>query len=165
MQVIGPAGEVLYLTEIKKPVPGFDLPLARCPVDKIFIPVLLSDDRERALATYEQFPGTAGNAFDTRITVINRARGLPLETRDPIATVQLSGQSLIEIDQLAGVQPRPRGELNLPSGISAISFALASLDALPDNCLSYSPETGPFAGKRCYLMEGASGEFIELVYG
>ena len=146
-------------------MPGFDLPLARCPVDKIFIPVLLGNSREAALATYEQFPGTVGNPFDTRITVINKARGLPLETRHPIATVQLSGQSLIEIDELADVQPRPRGELDLPSGISAISFAMANLDALPDNCLAYTPETGPFAGKRCFLLEGACGELIELVHG
>ena len=42
MQVIGPAGEVLYLTEIKAVVPPFELPFARCTVDRLFIPVLLA---------------------------------------------------------------------------------------------------------------------------
>ena len=49
MQAIGPAGEVLYLTEIKAEVPPFELPFARCAVDRLFIPVLLAPDRERAL--------------------------------------------------------------------------------------------------------------------
>ena len=83
MQVVGPAGEVLYLTEIKKAVPGFDLPLARSAVDRLFIPVLLVSDRDAALATYEQFPNTGGNCFETRITVLNRAHELAPETRHP----------------------------------------------------------------------------------
>ncbi len=163
MQVVGPTGEVLYLTQIKRDVPGFDLPLARCAVDKIFIPVLLAQSRDRALQTFEQFPGTVGNRFDTRITVINRARGLPLETRHPIATLQLRGQSLIEIDELDGLSPRPRSMHDLPTGISLISFAMRNGDALPDGCLAYRLQDGPFSGHRGYLMEGAAGELIELL--
>jgi hypothetical protein len=36
MQVVGPAGEVLYLTEVDGEIPGFDLPKARSFVSQLF---------------------------------------------------------------------------------------------------------------------------------
>ena len=39
MQAVGPDGEVLYLTEVKAPVPPFQLPFARCEIDRVFIAV------------------------------------------------------------------------------------------------------------------------------
>ena len=39
MQVIGPAGEVLYLTQVNGAVEPFDIPMARSEVDRLFIPV------------------------------------------------------------------------------------------------------------------------------
>ena len=115
MQAIGPAGEVLYLTEVRAEVPPFELPFARCTVDRLFIPVLLAADRDQALAVYERFPGTAGNKFETKITVINRARKIDIEQRHPVATIQLRGSNLIEIDQLDGLSPRPSNSGKLPT--------------------------------------------------
>lgn len=40
MQVRGPSGEVLYLTEVKAEIPGFDLPFAGSFVDYPFIVIL-----------------------------------------------------------------------------------------------------------------------------
>ncbi|MCF6275743.1 MAG: hypothetical protein L3J05_08275, partial [Robiginitomaculum sp.] len=57
VQVRGPAGEILYLTQIKGEVPPFKLPIARCAVDKVFIPVLCTHDRKEALAFSDNLSG------------------------------------------------------------------------------------------------------------
>ena len=163
MQVVGPAGEVLYLTEIKKAVPGFDLPLARSAVDKLFIPVLLVSDRDAALATYEQFPNTEGNCFETKITVLNRAHELAVDTRHPVATIQLSGSNLIEVDELPGLMPAPIANCGLPTGISMISFAVAGGCLTGDLLDTYTSPDEPFTGKRARLVKGSGGELIEII--
>jgi hypothetical protein len=160
MQVIGPAGEVLYLTEVKAEVPPFELPFARCAVDRLFIPVMLADDREAALGVYESFPGTEGLRFDTKITVINRARGLDIETKHPVSTIQLRGKNLIEIDQLDDLSERPLQHGLLPAGIAMITFGMDRFPAeLEDRLVSRADPATVNAG----LVRGAGGELIELI--
>ena len=163
MQVVGPAGEVLYLTEIKKPVSGFDLPLARSAVDRLFIPVLLASDRDEALTFYEQFPNTRGNCFDTKITVLNRAHGLVVDTRHPVATVQLSGKNLIEIDEFSNVSPPANTNSGLPAGISLISFAIDDAHFRGHQASTYLLENASGAGKKARLLEGSAGELVEII--
>lgn len=122
MQVAGPSGEVLYLTEVKRPVPPFELPMARCPVDRLFIPVMTTPDREASLAHYATLSGNEGLRFDTRITVISAARGFDRDHQHPVATLQLAGNTLIEIDQVDGLQPAPFGAPSPPTGIALIHF-------------------------------------------
>jgi hypothetical protein len=160
MQVIGPAGEVLYLTQVKAEVPPFELPFARCAVARLFIPVLLTSDRDLALAEYERHPGTSGVRFETKITVINRARGLEISQRHPVASIQLRGRNLIEIDQLEGLSTRPCGPRGLPAGIAAISFAVRAI--APDT-KTHLLQDGTHAGCRAALLTGAAGELIELI--
>ena len=160
MQVIGPAGEVLYLTEVKAPVPPFELPFARCPVDRLFIPVMLADNREAAASIYEQLNGHAGIKFDTRITVINRERGLDIAQRHPVCTLQLAGNNLIEIDQLSDLQSRAATNGTLNAGIAAITFSVAAVSlSLPGQIVSSRNETS--CNYAC--LRGAAGELIELV--
>jgi hypothetical protein len=57
-------------------------------------------------------------AFDTKITVLNRALGRPLADRHPVAVVQLAGRSLVESDEVrddapVASTPRPRGVWSL----------------------------------------------------
>jgi hypothetical protein len=129
MQVVGPCGEVLYLTEIKAPLPPFELPRARCAVDRLFIPVMMAPDREAALDHYEKRTGVDGLRFDTRITVISAARGLDRDHAHPVATLQLPGETLIEIDQVPGLEPAPFGRDDPPTGIALAHFGPA--DAAP----------------------------------
>jgi hypothetical protein len=159
MQLRGPAGELLYLTEIKAEVPPFELPFPRCPVDRLFIPVMLTSDRDATLAVYESLAGRAGLSFDTRITVINKGRGWPLATRHPVATLQLRGNTLIEIDQIDGLTARPLAG-GLPPGIAMVSF---EVPALPSDHEHYLIEDGPFAGRPAARLVGAAGEWIELI--
>jgi len=162
-QVEGSAGEVLYLTQVKSPVPPFDLPLASCEVDRLFIPILAVNERAQALSFYQALPGVTAMSFDTRITVINRALGLPIETRHPIASAQLAGQSLIEIDQLPAL--RPVTSNGLPGGIAFVSFAVTDLNIVPEQSLGgiYAVEEAPYAGRRAALYRGSGGELVELI--
>ena len=158
MQAVGPAGEVLYLTQIKAEVPPFELPRARCPVDRLFIPVMLTDDRELSLAGYQSLADQEGLRFDTRITVINRAHGLDIDHRHAVATLQLRGQCLIEIDQLAGQAAPPAG--TLPSGIAWVAFAV---EQLPPGSEPYTIAQGPYAGCSAAFARGHAGEIYELI--
>ncbi|HMB60972.1 MAG TPA: hypothetical protein VKN35_13760 [Xanthomonadales bacterium] len=160
MQLLGPAGEVLYLTEIKAEVPPFELPFARCAVDRLFIPVMLASSRDAAISIYERLNGTSSFKFDTKITVINRARGRPLETRYPVAALQFGGSHLIEIDQLDGITPRSPAECSMPAGIVMISFLTPQL---PEKLDTYIIAHGPLAGRRAARMQGTEGEWIELI--
>ena len=163
MQVRGPAGEIVYLTEVRAEVPGFELARARCAVDRLFIPVLLASDRNQALETWEIFPDLEALRLNTRITVINRARGLPLTTKHPIATLQLAGGNLVEIDEIAGLRERPRAAGRLPPGLAVIGVAVSDLAVLPLPDAAYDVTEGPFAGRRAALIRGAAGELIELI--
>lgn len=164
-QVVGPAGEVLYLTSVGAQVPPFDLPEAICPVDRLFIPVLAAPDRDTAMHFYRELSGSEPLAFETRITVINRALGLPVTQRHPVATVQLAGKSLIEIDQLAGLVERPEMQSGLVPGIAMVSFEVDGLDAIAAQPVAkpYCLDDAFYRGRRAALYRGAAGEWVELI--
>ncbi len=157
-QVRGPAGEILYLTQVTGEVPPFELPSCQAFVDHLFIPVLSTPDRDSTLAEYEALASREGLRFDTRITVVNQALGLPLEQRHPVGTLQLDNNALIEVDQIAGTTA-PGADLC--SGTAAIVFHAAG--APSEEALAV--QEGPFAG--CYLRprRGHAGERAALLYG
>jgi hypothetical protein len=105
MQALGPAGEMLYLTEVKAPVPPFEIPLsATLPAGQalgpLFIAVLSTPSRAAVLAALAPLAPKAVLSFETKITVLNRALGHELGKRWPVATVQWAGQSLFEVDEV-----------------------------------------------------------------
>ncbi len=160
MQVIGPAGEALYFTEIKAPVPPFDLPFARCAVDRLFISVLFTQDREASAAVYEQLNGLPGVKFDTTITIVNHARGLGMTHQTPVCAQQLAGSNLVEIDQVDDLSARAPTNGIVPAGILAISF---EVPRLPTNLVRRVFAEGPFAGRKSASLLGPAGERIELI--
>lgn len=163
MQVVGPAKEILYLTQIKAHVPGFELPFARCRVDRLFIPVLVAENWENALSVYTSFPQTNGMPFETKITVLNRYLEFPAHQRHPVATIQLSGENLIEIDQVTGLESIPGATRLEREGITVMTFALRDFFELTDSSERYIIPNGPFAGKSAVLLRGSSNENIELM--
>ena len=165
MQVIGPAGEVLYLTQVKGEVPPFEIPMARCRVDHLFIPVMCCTDRDAALAFYRQFPNCRGFRFDTTITSVNSAFGDDLDRRHGVAAVQLAGKTMIEIDQIDAAVPRPCDKGKLPPGIAIISCEVDSLSSVGVDFLS-PPTTlqiQPYRGRRAACCKGSGGELVELI--
>ena len=156
-QVRGPAGEILYLTQIRGEVPPFELPACEAPVDHLFIPVLSSPSREQSLAQYSGIAGSDGLSFDTRITVLNQARGYALDRRHPVATLQLAGRCLLEIDQVADTaEPAP----GLYSGMACVAFDCTN----PAPTSAIIPATGLFAGRPVSSHRGCAGEHFTLVY-
>jgi len=160
MQVVGLDGEVLYLTQIKAPVPPFQLPTARCEVDRLFIPVAMVPDRERALSIYQQYDQTESFQFDTKITVINHALGHPTGHQHPVATAQLSGENLVELDQIDGLLESQDYPLNPNTGIGMVSFEVSSL---PGDRQAYVLNDGPYQSRRATLVSGTGGERMEFI--
>jgi len=156
-QVRGPAGEILYLTQIKGKVPPFDLPTCEAPVDHLFIPVLSTPSRDQSLVQYSTISGNAGISFDTKITVVNQARGYALEQRHPVATLQLAGQALIEIDQIDGTVEPAEG---ITCGMASVAFHCKRMPRAQARDIT----SGPFAGRKVSAQKGCAGERFTLVY-
>ena len=156
-QARGPAGEILYLTQVNGEAPPFDLPDCEAPVDHLFIPVLSTPSRDCSLADYSGISGNEGISFDTRITVVNQARGFELERRHPVATLQLAGQALIEIDQIADTAVI---DTDLYSGMASVAFHCSARPGA-----GATPQTGAaFANTRASAHTGTAGESFALIY-
>ncbi len=165
MQVQGPAGEVLYLTRTGEAETIFQLPRARCAVDRLFIGVLSAVQREQSLSRWEQLAGGSGHRFETLLGAVNRAWGYPPARQHPVAALQLAGQSLVEIDQLPAAEPPSVPAGRLAAGIALLSFAVDDLEA--EAFAACSPPCTPpgafYRGRRATLARGADQERIELV--
>ncbi|MBY6210900.1 hypothetical protein KUV95_04995 [Microbulbifer agarilyticus] len=160
VQVQGANGELLYLTQISGEVPPFQLPTASCAVDHLFIPVLASSNRSESLAGYESLAKHGGLSFDTRVTVINQLRGLPMESQHPLATLQLADSSLIEIDQLEQLAAPIKSTQTLGGGIAMVTFYI---DQIPQQFTTYQHQQAPYNGRRSCTVYGYDGERIELI--
>ncbi len=174
MQVIGPAGEVSYLTQVDRDVPPFELPQTEDETSGLFIPVLSTPDRMKSLAFYQQLNNAdKGLCFDTKVTVLNNAWGFDIEHQFPVATLQLNGRCLFEIDQVDNATPVTQKQGTLPSGIALITcqvkcierichtleLPISDIITLTDDY--YSPEKGQQARVLC--VTGPAGEMIEFV--
>lgn len=153
MQVRGPGGEILYLTEIKRPVPGLDTPPARCDVDRCFI-VIVGGASLPAMQGYfhSRFGVPQSPAVESRVQTMALEFGLSREHRFPIAAVPLNGQCYIEADEMpAGAQPLPAVLGQLPGGVAMVTFKVAAAGmpgAAPGDVL---------------CARGAAGEILELI--
>lgn len=161
MQVRGPGGELLYLTEIKRPVPGLDTPQPRCKVDRTFI-VILGGASMQAMQDYYHagFGVPRAPAMDARVQGMSQAFGNDRETRYPIAALPLAGQSFIEADEMpAAAAPRVTRPGELPPGIAMVTFGG---DAAGGAGLEL--DEPPYHGRcRVETRRGAAGELIEIV--
>jgi hypothetical protein len=137
MQLVGPAGEMLYLTQVKAAVPPFEIPLSSplpAPQDlgPLFIAVMSCPSREQVLASCTPLGAGRSLQFETRITVLNRALGHPLDMRWPVATVQWAGECLFEIDEVLDPALRPpplAAGVALPAGLAWVTIQSSSAPA------------------------------------
>lgn len=166
MQVIGPAGEVAYLTEVQRPVPPFELPMSDAETGSLFIPVLNTPNRDESVAFYEKL-NAADSAlkFDTKVTVLNNAWHLDIEHQFPVATLQLDGLCLFEIDQVTQAQPVITNDNSLPSGIAMISCRAKNIDTIAKafNKSITHIEDDYYPANKVLILTGAAGELIELI--
>ena len=154
MQVIGPAGELLYCTSLPREREVFDLRAATHRVDRPFIAILGGPDAEAMLAFYARALATPVIApSPVLVKVVNDAFGLAPDARIPLGIVKLPRDWLIEVDGYppqAGPRPRPPG--GLPPGIAMLTVTVADAAA-----------GAGYAGPLPARLEGAAGEWLELV--
>jgi hypothetical protein len=165
MQVVGPAGEVLYLTEVRKPEAPFDIAPAESPVERLFTPVTACLRRDEALRVYSKLGAQRSWRFDTTLGSVNRAHGLDPSLKHPVGTVQLAGRSMVEINQLGMARSRPPVEGQLPAGIVMVSFMIDNLDNIGLRPISQPLVLAGelYGGRRAAACRGAAGELLELI--
>ena len=148
MQVRGPGGEILYLTQFKRELPGLPAPPARCRVDKVFIVIVGGPSLDHLLGFYgERFNVPLPQRMESRVKAMSEAFGLSPEHRYQIAALPLLNRCYVEADQMPPAAGPPLiADGQLPPGIAIVSFAGAG--RLQPGCL-----------------RGPAGEIIEIVAG
>ena len=167
MQAIGPAGEVLYLTNVPSGGGEQDLPTVQSAVDRVFIVVLGVPDFDHALADFEtRFSLPARPARKRGIYFIGPGYGLAVTDPLRMTTIQLAGKSLIQVDEYpADAPPRARANGGLPAGFAMTSFAVPSLAPYLDAALAppVRPSAAPYEGRAAITLHGPGGALIELI--
>ena len=163
MQVMGPANEILYLTQFKNKVPEFDSPKPRCSVDQTFIVVLAGKSLDEMQGYFHaNFKLPKATVIESRIRSISRVFNFPEDTEYKAAALALKDQSMIELDELPK-EGESRLSLDdyLPAGIAMVSFLhYESGEKLKNTYLSNLPNHGL---RRCSVKRGITNELIELI--
>lgn len=170
MQVLGRAGEVLYLTQ-RGEVRNFAFRRVMGPVDRVFIAVLASPDLDAARAFYQTaFVVDRGLDVELPIKAINEAFGFPEGSKTRLRTVLLHGSQevagKIEIDQHPiGDAFRPVSAGALPPGVAMRSFETPALNEINVDFLSrpQSSNHPPYDGRRAGVCRGTARELVELI--
>ena len=164
MQVMGPANEILYLTQFKNKIPEFDSPKPRCSVDQTFIVVLAGKSLDEMQNYFHNNFGLAkATIIESRIRSISRVFNYPEDTKYKAAALALKGQSMIELDELPK-EGESRLSLDgyLPAGISMVSFLhYESGEKLKNTYHSNLPSHEP---RLCSVQKGTTHELIELIH-
>ena len=167
MQVLGTGREMVYLNEVLNDMSDLDLPRAQSPVDRIFICVLASPDREASVAWYTDRLGLARGAdYTLPYTMINKAFGLADDTRSTITMVRQGQLPIVEVDDYPpAATARPRHDGLLPPGNALVTLAMRDLEAC-DVAWIDGPATRDgalYEGRRAGTCVGPAGELLELV--
>lgn len=167
-QVVGRAGEVLYLNQVlKSAMTGLDLPHTEARVDQMFIAILAAPDRAAAVAFHHDALGfETGDTWSIPYSVINNSFGLAADTITDMTMTQTGRIPASEIDQYpAAATPRDTAPGELPPGNAMVTFITASLDAVkaPFVTAPARREGALYAGRRTAVVRGAAGELIELI--
>lgn len=168
MQCRGPAGEILYLNEVRGSLPNIDLPIANSDVDHLFIAILSAADMEHANEFYCSLLNMSVNErHEIAYKTINRVHGLPLETRHNLSTLGGPRQVGLEIDQYPGLAnpPRPITEETMISGVLMVSFVSDIQGVLPERhiCSTEVLSQAPYNGAKSTILIGPAGERTELI--
>ena len=164
MQVIGPANEILYLTQFKKNIPEFDIPKPRCSVDKTFIVVLAGKSLDEMQNYFhDNFGLSKATIIESRIRSISRAFHFPEDTKYKVAALALKGQSMIELDELPK-EGNNRSSIYgyLPAGIAMVSFLYFKSGARFKN--TYLSSLPSHESTLCSVQKGSNNELIELMH-
>jgi catechol 2,3-dioxygenase-like lactoylglutathione lyase family enzyme len=168
MQVRGPDGEVVFLTQILSPTfPEFDLPQAQSLIDRLFILVLACSDLEGAKAQLaDALNLVAGPTIALAYGVLSDAFGLAPDHKHSIATLSHGRDVFLEVDQYPqNASARPQGFGAVPPGVAMATFVHPDFDALAGPWITppHAPAGAIYGGARAATMRGPDGALIEIV--
>jgi hypothetical protein len=165
MQVIGPAKELLYFTTI--PDLSLGLGMAETFVDRPFIVINGGRDIAALIGFYRDvLKNKVGEPQPVRLSALNKVRGLDLEMKHPLSTVDVGGPFLIEIDQYPpGTIDRTVRDGDLPPGTAIVTFETPSIAAVPVPLVGGTVvgQGRPYNGRKAAVFKGPSGELHEVI--
>ncbi len=172
MQVKGPDGEIVYLTQIRDDLPAFDLPRAEAAIDRLFILVMACSDLNASLDWIEQQVGfqVGRRKMDIVYTMLAKAFGTPEDELHTIATMVDQRDVFLELDQYPPQAiARPGRDKALAQGVAVGTFEHADFSALDQRLKEHwiSPpavrDSCVYAGRRSATVAAPDGTLIELV--
>ncbi len=164
MQVVGPAGELLYLTTETGDRAKSSLPQAKSLIDRPFIVILASHDVGAMADFYKSnFQVGGGFRFDGPLSLASTAQGLPPETKYELGLVRLANPgNSVELDGYPKTIPmRPHANGQLPPGNAMVSFNVKSIDGLKMKWVT--PPAKLYDNKLAASYVGAAGEITEII--
>ena len=171
MQMKGPDGEIVYLTQIRDDLPAFDLPRASTLIDHLFILVMACSDLPAALNWMERYAGMAIGREHMEIvyTMLANAFDLPVDDLHVIATMVHERDVFLELDQYppqATARPVHAGQL--PPGVALGTFWHPDFDGLAENAGEFAigepqkHKSVVYDGRASLTLKGPDGTLIEL---
>ena len=164
MQVLGPGGEVVYLTSHTGDRAKSNHPEISSFVDRPFIMVLAGPDLN-AIKTFYRDKFELGDQGDLSlpVNVLNSALGLPANTMFKLSVLVMAERgNKLELDEVpAPAGPRPRNPGQLPPGVAITSFSVASLANIDAPFIT--PPSVLYAKSRAASFVGPAGELVELI--
>ena len=164
MQVQGPDGEIVYLTQIRGDMPDYDLPRAQSLIDRLFILVLACSDMEATGAWAESALGfEKGRSMEIPYTMISKAFGQPMDTLHALATLKSGRDVALEIDQYPdGVTARPQHDGWLPPCAAIGSFLAPDWNRLPTDSARVH-DSIVYDGKPSLTLRDPDGALFEVI--
>jgi len=168
MQVQGPDGDVVFLTQIRGDLPEYDLPRARTLVDRLFIMVLACSDMRASMRWFSETLGVGlGREIEITYSVLSAAFGLPDAHRHTIATGVHERDCFLEFDQYPPqAAARPGATDVLKPGIALVTLARPDLDRIPAHAWILPPQPCRhllYGGCRAGTLRAPDGTLVEVV--
>jgi len=168
MQIEGPDGDIVFLTQIRGDLPEYDLPRARTLIDRLFILVLACSDIGESMRWFSTTLGVQlGRQLEILYSVLSAAFGLPESQRHVIATGVDGRDCFMEFDQYPQeASARPGRADALKPGIALATLAHAHFDSVPARewILPPRPVNGLlYAGRRAGTLRAPDGTLVEVI--
>jgi len=167
MQVQGPDGEIVYMTQIRDDLPAYDLPRAATPIDKLFILVMGCSDLDASMEWMEKHAGVQkGRDMEIVYTMLAKAYGSPMDDLHRIATMIHDRDVFLELDQYPDAAgARPKHDNMLPPGCAIGTLWTPDFDALKGPWITPPRihESAVYKGKRAATMKAPDETLIEIV--
>jgi catechol 2,3-dioxygenase-like lactoylglutathione lyase family enzyme len=167
MQVEGPDGEIVYLTQIRSDLPAYDLPRASTPIDKLFICVLACSDMRASIRWFEETVGISfGREMEIVYTMLAKAFGTPMDKLYTISTMVHERDVFLELDQYPPeAATRPTVEGQLPPAVAMVTLKVPDFNRIRGEWITPPKRRdGPvYNGGRAGALRAPDGALVEIV--